>query len=144
MQANLDAVHFGDHVVIGDDVAVLVDDEAGAGLFRTEGPGRHIARGIVTEEVFEQIQAVLTAIAILSLWRAAFVRSFGDLGRVVGSDIDHGGLEALGKFGEFVAKLHGIGDDKRRGVARNGLLGFGGVHSGVDDGTDDDADSECD
>ncbi len=43
MQLHLDVIHFGDHVMVGDDVAVLVDDEPGSGLLLLERSLREIA-----------------------------------------------------------------------------------------------------
>ena len=37
MQLHFDVIHFGDHMMVGDDVSVLVHHEAGSGLFLLEG-----------------------------------------------------------------------------------------------------------
>ena len=101
-------IHFGDHVVIGDDVAVLVDDEAvpdcscrrgrcGASL--PEGPLRKKRR-----------TAVGTFIAVaLVAFIAAPMRIVGGFRSEVGSDIDDRRLQPFGELGELLPSCTALG-----------------------------------
>ncbi len=69
------------------------------------------------------------------------MRILGDLGRVVGRDVDHRRLQLLGQLGELIAELHGAGNHQRRSVRSSGLPARG-VDTGIDERPDDDPDRE--
>ncbi len=131
--------------MVGDDVAVLIDDETGAGLFALEHLLRHIraAAPLVAEEAMEEIGIIVGAVGIffLRLASAAASRAAG-LGGVIGRDVDDARVELARQLGEFVAEFSRVRNHEWRGIRR--VLIAGCVHAGVDQRPDHDPDRQRD
>ena len=119
---HFDVIHMVHHVVVRDDITVLIHQETSSRLLLLLRPGGTLA--LVAEEAFEQVRSVVarTLRAVVVLRSAALpagcVRS---LGCVIGRDVHHRRLQHLGQLGEFVAQLHRVWNHQRGGVGRNCL-----------------------
>ena len=137
--------------MVGDDIAVLVDDEAGSGLLLAKRAGGKVlaflaalaaTEGAVAEEPTEQVRAFI-AVALVALFRSSSMRVVGRLGSKVRRDVHHGWLQPFGQLGEFVAKLHRVRNHQRGSVGSRHLASSR-MHAGVDKGADHDSNGERD
>ena len=104
------AVH---NVVVGQDIAVLVHDEARAGALGTPRLLRHLAEGLAAEEAPEQIRAVLAEGLHVLRGTSSNLLLLNGAG-----DLHHRGLELFGESRKLVGKLHGVWNDQWRGIRR--------------------------
>jgi hypothetical protein len=138
IQSHANMIHILDHVIVGDDVAVLIDDEAGSRLL----PAQRLRRGrllrAVIKEVAEQIGAVVVAVFILVLLLLSAAASRLYLRGEVRRDVHHARPQHLGELGKLASGLGRARDHQRRRIRRN-VLTSGRVHARVDHGPDDNA-----
>ena len=134
-------VHFGDHVIISDDVSVLIHHKSGAGLFLAKRPLGKVAGWSAAEKVPEQVHAIVARIRCLLV--TALMRIFGGyLLREVGGDVHYGRFEFLRQFGELISELHRVRDHQRRCIGCDVLTSTVGAHSCVDQSADHNPDGE--
>src|SRR5579885_433541 len=95
----------GNDVLVGDDIAVLIDNESGAGLFAFEGLLRDLdALAAIAEEAAEEVLAFFALVVVLlGLAAAAEAGLLACFRRIVGRDVDDARVELARKLGEFVA-----------------------------------------
>jgi hypothetical protein len=111
-QVDLDLGRAFDDVVVGEDQAILADDEAGAGGKRNLRPLLLAARRLSAEEALEQLVAAAAATEEVG----EFLRPLARLG----ADVDHGRAHRF----RDVPKRGGInGTGERRGVCRRDVDG---------------------
>ena len=120
---DLDAAGILDHMKIGEDVAVCVNDHAGAGGLAVEKGVRRVAERILAEEAVEEIGAAALALAlalalifVLVVGRgrgaSAAVGLLAGLGRIGRGDVDHRRFELFGELRKSRRELDRVGDLK--------------------------------
>ncbi|MCX6623141.1 MAG: hypothetical protein NTY38_19150 [Acidobacteria bacterium] len=134
-QADLDLVGMLHHVIVGNDVAVTIDNEAGASGFTAETRRGRLALR-TPEEAPEQVHLVLILFVAIRGWTAPpgatlFFR------RVVGADVHHRRLQRLGQFRELAGKLDGRWDDQGSCVGRREIASPGRTYIGIDQCADE-------
>jgi len=120
-EANEDLVGLIDDVIVGDDVAARVDDEAGAEGFAlaTEAAVVVTVATLAAEEAVEKVLHVagLLLVVIVAALRSALTATVfldgGLLGQGVGGDVDHGGTDLFDDLRKTIRKSDGRRDNER-------------------------------
>ena len=141
-----DAVCLFDDVVVGDDIAAWVDDEAGAeGLTLAARTVLVIstaaAAGVLpAEKAVEEILhiALVRLVLIVAAGRGPSITARTGNGGFAGNgfdvDFDNGGANLLDDGGEAIRKRHGARNDDGAGVGRVDVLLLGGADGMGEDG----------
>ena len=145
-----DVVGLIDDVVVGDDVAARIDDEAGAEGLTLAELGRLTAVAPTAEEAVEEVlhvvvvaaAAVIVAIRLIGVGQVATAATFGSLGDVVGVDVDDGGTDLLDDGGEAVGEDDRAGEGQGTGVGGVDALRFLAADLAGDDGAEQNARGE--
>ena len=109
MQLHFDPVDAIHHMVVGDDVTVLIHDKSGTGLLAALALRRAIAAARTAEETMEQVARIVVAIIVAGGALLAIL-PFLQLGRVIRGDVYHARLHLLGELGELIADLGRLGE----------------------------------
>ena len=152
-ELHVDLVGFVDDVVVGDDVAAGVHDEAGAErLVLVGGVGAVIAAHstLAAEEAIEEVLHVAGSLVVRIIVVSAVGRSLaatgssaggGLFGQGDGVDVDHRGTDLLRNLGEVVGKVDRVRHGERAGVGGVDRLLLAADAAG-DQGAGEDADGE--
>jgi hypothetical protein len=128
-ELHLDAVSLLDHVIVGEDIARLIDDHAGAESMTS--PLRHVGhparrrRRTDCRRSDTGSRSSFATVVIFILWGGVPAIAPGDgpalFGNECGRDVDHGRFDLFGDRTERVGQLDRVGNDQRRRARRRDL-----------------------
>src|SRR6185312_8288143 len=140
-ETDFDSIGFIDHVIIRNNVAVLIDDKPRPAAFLAEGLCIGLAKEPPQHILWIFRGRFRTRIVIIA--RLYFSVLVG-LYEIVGMDVDNGRLQPFRELGEFVTDRQRLRHSNRRCIRGNGRAIPVGPDAGVDERADNDTEYEGD